>query len=149
MDGEIVRRWNETVADDDTVYVLGDLGRRKNALKVRDLKGIKRLVGGNGDDLAALMGWGLFESVGVVKYLPGLVLSHIPVHPSQLGRGTLNVHGHLHARSLDDLRYLCVSVDQTEFRPIPLDRLMGMATGRALAANRRLSPTNPWADEPA
>lgn len=123
MDGEIVRRWNETVGDRDTVYVLGDIGRRRNALTVRELTGVKHLVGGNGDDLAAIMGWGLFESIGVVKYLPGFLMTHIPVHPSQLDRRTVNVHGHLHARSLDDPRYLCVSVEQTEFRPVRLDCL--------------------------
>lgn len=123
MDGEIVRRWNETVSDRDTVYVLGDIGRRENALTVRSLNGQKHLIGGNGDDLAAIMRWGLFESVGVVKYLPGFLMTHIPVHPSQLDRRTVNVHGHLHARSLDDARYLCVSVEQTGFKPLRIDRL--------------------------
>ena len=35
MDEEIIRRWNERVCDDDTVYVLGDafLRARKEALK--------------------------------------------------------------------------------------------------------------------
>jgi calcineurin-like phosphoesterase family protein len=123
MDGEIVRRWNETVSDRDTVYVLGDIGRGRNALTVRDLTGVKHLIGGNGDDLSAIIGWGIFESVRVVKYLPGLLLTHIPVHPSQLARRTINVHGHLHAQSLGDPRYRCVSVEQTDFRPVEIDGL--------------------------
>jgi calcineurin-like phosphoesterase family protein len=122
MDAEIIRRWNQSVTESDLVYVLGDVGRGANARSVRLLAGRKRLVVGNGDDPALIASLGVFESVSVAKWLPGLLLTHIPVHPSQLGR-RINVHGHLHARRIDDPRYVCVSVEQTGFAPLPLDQI--------------------------
>ena len=46
------------------------------------------------------------------------------MHHESLGRFGVNIHGHLHAnRVLDnhgnvDVRYHCVCVEQTDFRPI-------------------------------
>ena len=50
----------------------------------------------------------------------GFLATHIPVHESQLMRFGYNVHGHMHEKSLDDPRYLCVSVEHTDYKPIPL-----------------------------
>jgi calcineurin-like phosphoesterase family protein len=123
MDAEIIRRWNETVGADDTVYVLGDVGRGRAADQVRHLRGEKHLVAGNGDDMARIVQAGLFASVRVWKQLPRLLLTHVPVHPTQLRAGARNIHGHLHARAIDDPRYVCVSLEQTDFRPVPIDRV--------------------------
>ena len=52
MDTDLVRRWNERVADDDVVWVLGDfaLGRLERSLATAGrLNGRKRLVVGNHD----------------------------------------------------------------------------------------------------
>lgn len=133
MDEEIIRRWNQSVTERDLVYVLGDVGRGANARSVRLLAGQKRLIAGNGDDVAAIAGLGLFESISVAKWLPGILLTHIPVHPSELRRGVLNVHGHLHARTISDPRYVCVSLEQTGFRPVRLDQLC--AVGSAVEAS--------------
>lgn len=47
MDRELIRRWNETVSPEDTVYVLGDWGR----MDPTALHGRKYLVRGNHDTL--------------------------------------------------------------------------------------------------
>lgn len=140
MDAEIVSRWNQSVTERDLVYVLGDVGRGANVGSVRLLAGRKHLIAGNGDNVAAIAALGLFESISVAKWLPGFLLTHIPVHAGQLGRGIVNVHGHLHARTVPDPRYVCVSVEQTDFRPIELDALKVVAadTGRELSASVRL-----------
>jgi calcineurin-like phosphoesterase family protein len=124
MDAEIVRRWNQSVTERDLVYVLGDVGRGANVRSVGLLAGRKHLVAGNGDDVVAIAALGLFESISISKMLPGFLLTHVPVHPSQLGRGAVNVHGHLHARSVGDPRYVCVSLEQTSFRPVPLEKVV-------------------------
>lgn len=134
MDAEIVRRWNQSVTERDLVYVLGDVGRGANVRSVRLLAGRKRLIAGNGDDVARIAALGLFESIAVAKWLPGYLLTHIPVHPSQLGRGLVNVHGHLHSRTVCDPRYICVSVEQTNFRPIELDALKVVAADISLVS---------------
>lgn len=117
---EIIRRWNQSVTERDLVYVLGDVGRGANVRSVSLLAGRKRLIAGNGDNVAAIAGLGLFESIAVAKWLPGILLTHIPVHPSQLGRSLTNIHGHLHSASVGDPRFVCVSLDQTDLRPVPL-----------------------------
>jgi calcineurin-like phosphoesterase family protein len=66
----------------------------------------------------------------------GMILSHIPLHEESLGRFGTNIHGHLHTRRVKkprgidtrtgktlygneiDVRYHCVCVEQTNFRPI-------------------------------
>lgn len=52
MNSEMIRRWNETVSDDDTIYYLGDfsLGKASEIESlVASLKGHKHLVYGNHD----------------------------------------------------------------------------------------------------
>jgi calcineurin-like phosphoesterase family protein len=127
MDAEIIRRWNESVTERDLVYVLGDVGRGANVRCVSRLVGRKHLIAGNGDNLPRLAGLGLFESIVVAKRLPGVLLTHIPVHPSQLQRGKLNVHGHLHGMRVADARYVCVSVEQTDFAPMLLAQIVTSA----------------------
>lgn len=129
MDEELVRRWNEVVDDKDRVYVLGDVVINRRCLQtLYRLKGRKVLVKGNHD---------IFK---IEDYLPHFddirayvvqrnalgeyfIMSHIPVHESQLYRFKYNVHGHLHGRKLDDPRYICVSVEHTNFTPIELRTL--------------------------
>ena len=66
----------------------------------------------------------------------GMILSHIPVHEESLGRFGTNIHGHLHTNRVKrprgveaktgkvlysdeiDVRYHCVCVEQTDFKPI-------------------------------
>ena len=46
------------------------------------------------------------------------VVTHIPIHLKCLDRWTHNVHGHLHNGQIDDSRYLCVSCEQTDYKPV-------------------------------
>jgi calcineurin-like phosphoesterase family protein len=58
----------------------------------------------------------------------GMILTHIPVHESNLYRFGTNIHGHTHTNRVMktdqygveriDPRYQCVCVEQTDFRPI-------------------------------
>ena len=52
MDQELIRRWNETVSPEDTVYLLGDFsfyGKEKSTEILSALQGHIRLVMGNHD----------------------------------------------------------------------------------------------------
>jgi calcineurin-like phosphoesterase family protein len=122
MDAEIVKRWNDIVTDDDTVWVLGGLGRKPHFGKVASLNGTKRLIAGNGDNIDfALVG--LFSEIRNAKHLPGLMLTYLPVHERQLTDREVNVHGHLRARGLKSAQYVCVSAEQTDYRPISENEL--------------------------
>jgi calcineurin-like phosphoesterase family protein len=133
MDDEMVRRWNDAVRPGDKVYHLGDVVINRRALSTLDrLNGDKVLIKGNHD---------IFKLEDYTKYFrdirayhvmtgAGVILSHIPLHPESHGRFGLNIHGHTHEKRvrLDnqeiDLRYFCVCVEQTDFRPILLEEVL-------------------------
>lgn len=126
----LVDQWNSIVRNEDTVWHLGDVyfgpkdsGRMQAVLGA--LKGYKRLVLGNHDaGREEFLRQFFIKIYGVAQY-GKCVLSHIPVHPYQLEhRYIKNIHGHMHSKKLDDPRYVCVSVEQTDFKPILLARLV-------------------------
>jgi calcineurin-like phosphoesterase family protein len=125
MWAEIEGRWNAAVCPGDQVYVLGDVATGDQLHTIAALHGEKHLVAGNADDLRAILLRRTFKSVSIARWLSGVLLTHIPVHPSQLRAGTINVHGHLHRASIPDAMYRCVSADQTGFAPVLLRTLMG------------------------
>ncbi len=137
MDEEMVRRWNETVRPSDKVYHLGDVVINRRALKTLSrLNGDKVLIRGNHDIFRDDEYREYFRELRAYHVMNGMILSHIPVHEASLGRFGTNIHGHLHAsrvkraRGVDaktgavlystenDVRYHCVCVEQTDFRPI-------------------------------
>ena len=140
MDDEMVRRWNERVRPNDKVYHLGDVVINRKALKtMARLNGDKVLIRGNHDIFRDDEYREYFRELRAYHVLNGMILSHIPVHEASLGRFGVNIHGHLHAsrvkraRGVDartgavlygtenDVRYHCVCVEQTDFRPILLE----------------------------
>ena len=140
MDEEMVRRWNDTVRPSDKVYHLGDVVINRKALRtLHRLNGDKVLIRGNHDIFRDDEYRTYFRELRGYHVLNGMILSHIPVHEASLGRFGVNIHGHLHAsrvkkaRGVDaktgavlygtenDVRYHCVCVEQTDFRPILLE----------------------------
>lgn len=96
---------------------------------VKRLNGRKRLVFGNHDIFEykkyAAVG---FEKMMGMRVLDELLLTHVPVHPSQLGRRfKANVHGHIHNNEGMLGRYINVSVEATGYNPVPLDQLIEQA----------------------
>jgi calcineurin-like phosphoesterase family protein len=129
MDEEMVRRWNDTVRPNDKVYHLGDVVINRKALGImRRLNGDKVLIKGNHDIFRLEEYTEHFRDVRGYHVLNGMILSHIPLHESSLGRFGVNIHGHLHDRrvmksngyggEIIDPRYHCVCVEHTDFTPI-------------------------------
>lgn len=138
-DAEIIARWNDCVRPNDTVWHLGDLVMNRSALPlVRQLHGRIRLVLGNHDTMRAVeyQETGLVSIHGAVVKGGDVLLTHIPVHPCQFPRFRGNVHGHMHAhvvgrpspffynRQEPDPRYRCVSLEQTDYRPVLLSEVL-------------------------
>jgi calcineurin-like phosphoesterase family protein len=140
MDEDMIRMWNETVRPNDKVYHLGDVVINRRALPtLARLNGDKVLIRGNHDIFRDDEYRTYFRELRAYHVLNGMILSHIPLHEASLGRFGVNVHGHLHtnrvkkARGIDartgatlysdenDVRYHCVCVEQTDFRPILLE----------------------------
>lgn len=130
-DEELVRRWNATVNPKDTVWHLGDVlfGAEAFDMLAR-LNGVKRLVMGNHDHYPAAKYLEHFNSLHGVATVQGYILSHVPVHPDQFGRFKGNIHGHLHSKLIDDLRYINVSAEQINLTPALLDTVIHGAGNR-------------------
>ena len=140
MDEELIKRFNNKVRPNDKCYFLGDVAINRRALPTLGrLKGDKVLIKGNHDIFRLEEYMPYFRDFRAYHVLSGMILSHIPVHESNLHRFNVNVHGHLHAnrvmkpRGVDvkngevlygneiDPRYICVCVEQTDFAPISLE----------------------------
>ena len=132
MDEHMVKQWNSVVKPGDRVYHLGDVVINKKFLPIMQrLNGRKKLIMGNHDIFGAKKYLEYFEDVQSYRAYPehGLVLSHIPVHESQLERRfKVNVHGHLHTNLVEkskhhpDNRYLSVCVEKINYTPVSLER---------------------------
>lgn len=121
-DRATVEAWNRVVGRRDVVYVLGDVFRLE---RVQDLLGVKKLALGNHDQRPVREYAALFSKVQGCFDVYGCLLTHVPVHESQLARWPLNVHGHTHARVLKDRRYVCASLEQCpRLEPMPLRELI-------------------------
>ena len=140
MDEEMIRRWNDRVRPNDKVYHLGDVVINRKALKtLARLNGDKVLIRGNHDIFRDDEYREYFRELRAYHVMNGMILSHIPVHEASLGRFGTNIHGHLHATrvkkawgvaartgavvysDVNDVRYHCVCVEQTDFAPILLE----------------------------
>ena len=129
MDEELVRRFNETVGPNDKVYMLGDIAFKRSHVRILDRLICKDLVliKGNHDveDLSLYSQY--FRDIRAYHIMDNYLLSHIPIHPESLSRWKGNWHGHLHANSVGgpdavDPRYMCLCVEQTDYRPILFER---------------------------
>ena len=105
MDSELIKRWNNKVNKNDTVYILGDLSwynADKTLEILNQLNGRLRLVKGNHDNFLHNSDCKKrFESIkdyeeitlGDIK----LVLSHYPIHMYNYQfRGGIMLYGHVH-----------------------------------------------------
>jgi len=148
MDEAMITRWNERVRPGDKVYHLGDVViNRKNLATLGRLNGDKVLIRGNHDIFSDEEYRVHFRELRAYHVMNGLILSHIPVHPQQLGRFGCNIHGHLHdnrvmrPRGVDastgeilysgavDPRYHSVCVEKTDFAPILFEDVLKRITG--------------------
>jgi len=141
MSSWMIDEYNKLVHPDDRVYILGDVAMNRGALdrSLPRLMGRKVLVKGNHDIDKLSYYSQYFDDIRAYVVKKGFIMSHIPIHPGSLSRWKLNIHGHTHANIvtreevtpgifpnilLSDPRYICASVEHTDFKPILLDRLL-------------------------
>lgn len=136
MTEDMIRWYNELVADSDRVYILGDVAFTANRMRsvAARLKGRKCLIPGNHDPVKMRKYFDLFDDVRGYVQRSGFIMSHIPLHPHCLGRWKLNIHGHLHNNQVmeencggevyPDDRYYNACVERHNFRPVLLDAIL-------------------------
>ena len=141
MDETMILRWNTAVRPQDKVYHLGDvtMDPARYLRLISRLNGHKRLILGNHDSgtVQEYLAAG-FQKIYGCRVLDQILFTHIPVHPSALGRFKANVHGHVHEKPSpepvvrvknDDpgrtslVPYINVSVEVTEYRPITFEEV--------------------------
>ena len=165
MDEAMIERWNAKVQPHDVVYHLGDVViNRKYLHLVKRLNGKKRLVRGNHDIFKDqdYRDVGFDSLYGVRVFTDKFILSHIPLHPDCIThRFKVNVHGHLHANEVmrtrtnmvhgtmtglvtePDPRYLCVSVEHTNYEPLSFEEVDDRIAKR-WAETGYEGPVNDW-----
>lgn len=167
MDEAMIERWNAKVSPQDTVYHLGDVVIKKSSLElVKRLNGKKRLVRGNHDIFhdKHYREVGFEKMYGVRVFVDKFILSHIPLHPDCVtDRFKVNVHGHLHANEVTrqipvqqtdewvsalshteiDPRYLCVSVEHTNYEPLSFEEVEARIA-RRWEATGYVGPAHAW-----
>lgn len=128
MNEHIVKTWNETISKKDAVYLLGDITmEKKNYEIVSRLKGIINVVLGNHDERQHVRELLKYVNTvsGMIDYKNKVILTHCPVHPSQLEfRYSHNIHGHVHENSLDDKRYINVCAEVIDYKPQLITNLL-------------------------
>lgn len=131
MDEELVRRWNSVVRPNDKVYHLGDVVINRSALTIMNrLNGDKVLIKGNHDIFKLKDYTPYFRDIRASHVFDKFVMTHIPIHESQLERFKMNIHGHLHTNNIMmsgtntlDQRYKCVCVEQINYTPLHIDEI--------------------------
>lgn len=151
-DQALIDNWNSVVTNKDTVYHLGDFaleeGKKRARLIMAQLNFRKLvIVLGNHDNLR----WfttapTMYTSDPQVEYYGAFelrkhnfILTHIPVHASQMSRFGKNLHGHLHHNVVtfteldetacplwesEDKNYYNVGVDHHNYTPVHIDEVL-------------------------
>ena len=124
-----INNWNNIINDNDTVYLLGDIG---DAEILKELKGKIVIIIGNHDSYDELKT--IYPDLEIYKHpimVGGLWLSHEPITYIPKECPYLNIHGHLHdldygliGRKWEDgNRYFNVSVEKIGYTPISLEKI--------------------------
>ena len=141
MDAALIKNWNDRVAADDEVYILGDLslrGPQYTMQILRQLKGVKYLVRGNHDGFVDRSSFdrSLFQWVKEYHRLFCLgrqfVLFHYPiVEWDQAHHGSFQLHGHQHNAPSYNLRNAAcglrrcdVGVDANGLAPVSMEEVI-------------------------
>ncbi len=129
----LVRKRDVTWNTGDVAFTMDDLW------KYAELKGIHNVVLGNHDDLPVEVYVLAFNTIRGIKAYKGMWLTHAPVHPNEL-RDKFNVHGHVHAATIEDWRYInicCENLQENIGEP-----MISLAQLKQVMANRR--ETRDW-----
>lgn len=150
-DQALIDLWNQTVGAEDEIWHLGDFARASRTEQVdallSRLNGRKHLIIGNNDNATTVgaIGWSStchYAELSADGKL--LILCHYPFLTwNQIGKKSINLHGHSHGRLKGGIRQYDVGVDAWDFRPVSLGQLLSSRAGRRREAGSRSSKTRP------
>jgi calcineurin-like phosphoesterase family protein len=131
-DEALIRFWNEAVKPSDELWHLGDFARgsaERVAELLAALNGRKHLIIGNNDPPTTVtaIGWASIQHYAEMT-VDGqlLILCHYPFRTwNQMGKKSINLHGHSHGRLKKMPRQYDVGVDPQALRPATLQQIIG------------------------
>ena len=133
-DDYVLQRWQETIAPNDKVYVMGDVVIARKAFpKLEGLNGRKVLIKGNHDIFKLKDYLPYFDDIRAEHKVDRFILSHRPIHPDMPHWCIGNIHAHTHDRFVQmdteegrvrDPRYFNTCVEANDFRPVLLQDAM-------------------------
>ncbi|MBD8065529.1 metallophosphoesterase family protein [Devosia sp. PTR5] len=130
-DAALIGWWNEIVGPDDVVWHLGDFAKGSTEDVERllgQLQGTKHLIIGNNDPETTLAarGWASTQHYAEMRIDGQLfILCHYPFRTwNQMGKKSIDLHGHSHGRLKPVTRQYDVGVDAQDFRPRRLEEIL-------------------------
>ena len=142
MNGTLVKNWNETVGNDDDIYVLGDffLGTDFNCIQevLNKLNGRIHLVTGNHDTpskITEYTSWNniveIADALRIRYKKREFFLCHYPVLTASLeqdpNKAVINLFGHTHSKDkfYEDRPYMYnVAVDANDNKPVEIEEIL-------------------------
>lgn len=129
MNEVMIDNWNKVVTPQDKVYHLGDVyfGPQQEAQKIlARLNGKKRLILGNHDNGKDTVLLKAFQKIYVWRLFKefNMLLTHVPIHKDSFRKVDYNVHGHIHQRDPYGPEYINVSVERTNYTPVPIEEVI-------------------------
>jgi len=118
----------------DQLWMLGDCFFDENSIKylteISKYFNTINFVPGNHDSdnkerikvLKHCINAGMYNKVGSMFKVNGYWLTHPPIHPIEL-RGSVNVHGHVHSKTIRDPNFINVSCENVNYKPVRLAML--------------------------
>ena len=140
MNEHMIEQWNSVVKPDDRVIHCGDImfgNKDYFAYNIFPrLNGTIELIIGNHDNVNFLVGRNIVRRVHVWMPIPSIevVVSHIPLHESQLARGSkdrksgaVNICGHIHEKDPPEGPYINICPEKAGYTPLHIDEIAKMA----------------------
>lgn len=133
MNKELIKKWNDKVSDEDTVYILGDFCfkmSKQDAINIlKQLKGKKILIKGNHDRYAGQRDFdSCFEKVvdylQIIQNKQQIILSHYPIIDyAGMYYGAKMIYGHIHDKYIPHKNMYCVSVECINYEPVTIEEI--------------------------
>jgi calcineurin-like phosphoesterase family protein len=135
-DEALIANWNEMVRPEDEIWHLGDfrLGRNGDCDDLLSrLNGHKHLIVGNNDPESTIAAtqWASVQHYAELK-LEGyhLIMCHYAFRTwNQMGKKSINLHGHSHGRLKPFPRQFDVGVDAQSLKPVTLHDILDRKKG--------------------
>jgi calcineurin-like phosphoesterase family protein len=130
MNRTLRNKWNNVVSKKDRIFILGDFGFatfEQTAELVSGLNGWKFLIMGN-HDRGHSVSWWMRAGFNQVSQYPIIykdfyIMSHEPIYLND-HMPYVNLHGHIHGKQYEGEQHVCLSVEHTNYAPVPIERFL-------------------------